>query len=105
MKKVTKTHNGKETATTVINDGFALYFSKANKKSVSTYLTLGATNPETGKFTRVPQWPTGCCAACGSCLIVRAKINQNPRVTLGDFLLTISTLSIRCYEKKAYCQK
>lgn len=53
MKKVTKTHNGKKTATTVINDGFALYFSKANKKSVSTYLTLGATNPETGKFTRV----------------------------------------------------
>ncbi len=53
MKKVTKTHNGKKTATTVINDGFALYFSKANKKSVSTFLTLGATNPETGKFTRI----------------------------------------------------
>lgn len=53
MKKVTKTHNGKKTATTVINDGFALYFSKANKKSVSTFLTLGATSPDTGKFTRV----------------------------------------------------
>jgi hypothetical protein len=53
MKKVTKTHNGKKTATTVINDGFALYFSKANKKSVSTFLTLGGTNPETGKFTRI----------------------------------------------------
>lgn len=53
MKKVTNTHNGAKTATTVINDGFALYFSKANKKSAATYLTLSATNPETGKFTKI----------------------------------------------------
>ena len=53
MKKVTKTHNGKKTATAVINDGFALYFSKANAKSQSTYLTLSATNPETGEFTKI----------------------------------------------------
>lgn len=53
MKKVTNTHNGKKTATTVINDGFALYFSKANAKSESTYLTLSAVSPETGKFTKV----------------------------------------------------
>jgi hypothetical protein len=53
MKKVTNTHNGKKTATALINDGFALYFSKANKKSVATYLTLSATNPDTGKFTKV----------------------------------------------------
>lgn len=53
MKKVTKTHNGKKTATAVINDGFSLYFSKANRKSESTYLTLSATNPDTGEFTRI----------------------------------------------------
>lgn len=53
MKKVTKTHNGAKTATTIINDGFALYFSKANKKSAATYLTLSANNPETGEFTKI----------------------------------------------------
>ena len=53
MKKVTKTHNGKKTATTIINDGFAMYFSKANNKSESTFLTLSATNPETGEFTKI----------------------------------------------------
>ena len=53
MKKVTKTHNGKKTATTIINDGFAMYFSKANNKSESTYLTLSAHNPETGEFTKI----------------------------------------------------
>ncbi len=53
MKKVTQTHGGKKTATTIINEGFALYFSKANSKSESTYLTLSAENPETGEFTKI----------------------------------------------------
>lgn len=53
MKKVRKTHNGNKTATTIINEGFALYFSKANNKSEATYLTLSAFNPDTGQFTKV----------------------------------------------------
>ena len=53
MKKVRNTHNGKKTATTIINDGFTLYFSKANKKSVATFLTLKAINPDTGKVSKI----------------------------------------------------
>jgi len=53
MIKTNKTHNGKKTATAVINEGFALYFSKANTKSESTFLTVSAFNPETNEFTKV----------------------------------------------------
>lgn len=53
MTKTRNTHNGQKTSTAVINEDFALYFSKANVKSKATYLTLSAINPETGKFTKI----------------------------------------------------
>jgi hypothetical protein len=53
MKKVRTTHNGRKTATTVINDDFAIYFSKANTKNDPTFLTVSGINPSTGEFTKV----------------------------------------------------
>jgi len=53
MKQVRNTHNGKKTATTVINEGLALYLSKANTKSESTYLTISAHSPDTNEFTKI----------------------------------------------------
>lgn len=53
IRRHRRTHNGQKTATTLIREGFTLYFSKANTKSMPTFLTLGATNPETGEFTKI----------------------------------------------------
>lgn len=53
MTKTQNTHNGRKTSTTVINENFALYFSKANSKSESTYLTLSAISPDSGEFTKI----------------------------------------------------
>lgn len=53
MTKTRTTHNGRKTAVYVNQEDFVAYFSKANTKNETTYLTLSGISPDSGEFTKI----------------------------------------------------